>query len=299
MAITMIPVNTNIMRERESKHHAINSVSGGKTSAYLMQHYQADYNIFALVKSSDKLLAPKDKGLTKEIQRRVPDFISTLESDLTLKLLLDLEQFTGREVTFCSSQMTFDDLIKYKKMLPNPMVRFCTEYLKINAIFEYIYMNIFENQNDKIEMRIGFRKDEDHRALEFDITNKNMIKYPTHFRVNSHRAINTDFDWRITTFPLIDDLINKRIVNEYWKDKPLTFPVISNCVGCFFHSQAELTLQWQIEPIKMGWFARQEANSKRQFRKEFSYEGVKETFFEGMTDFVFNQKPCISGFCGV
>lgn len=40
----------------------VNSVSGGKTSSYLMVNYPADYNIFALVKSSNPAIRPQKKG---------------------------------------------------------------------------------------------------------------------------------------------------------------------------------------------------------------------------------------------
>lgn len=41
----------------------VNSISGGKTSAYLAKHYPADYDIFSLVCIKDKECAPKDPKL--------------------------------------------------------------------------------------------------------------------------------------------------------------------------------------------------------------------------------------------
>ena len=32
----------------------VNSISGGKTSAYMAANYKADYNVFALVRTDDK-----------------------------------------------------------------------------------------------------------------------------------------------------------------------------------------------------------------------------------------------------
>ena len=32
----------------------VNSISGGKTSAYIAANYPADYNVFALVRTDDK-----------------------------------------------------------------------------------------------------------------------------------------------------------------------------------------------------------------------------------------------------
>lgn len=38
----------------------VNSVSGGKTSAYLDKHYPADYSLFALVRIEDERCSPKE-----------------------------------------------------------------------------------------------------------------------------------------------------------------------------------------------------------------------------------------------
>ena len=39
----------------------VNSLSGGKTSSYIAVNYPADYNVFSLVRTNDKLCKYPDK----------------------------------------------------------------------------------------------------------------------------------------------------------------------------------------------------------------------------------------------
>ena len=49
----------------------INSVSGGKTSAYIAANYPADYNVFALVRTSDKNCLFPDKKLRQIVSDKL------------------------------------------------------------------------------------------------------------------------------------------------------------------------------------------------------------------------------------
>ena len=106
---------------------SINSLSGGKTSSYLAYHYPADYNIFALVKIDDINCKPKDNKLIQLVSDKIgEDFIATAESDLTLKVILDLEQLIGQNIIWVAG-LSFDKLIKKQTILPNSQRRFCTQ----------------------------------------------------------------------------------------------------------------------------------------------------------------------------
>ena len=153
-------------------------------------------------------------------------------------------------------------------------------------------------------MRIGFRADEAHRAFEWEIKEKDTIKFPlyTKYKKNSGEPMKlplkqwTKIHWRKCRFPLIDDDITKTDVNEFWKNKPLTFPLVSNCIGCFFHSDSELALNWQIETDKMQYFADLEKISGRRFKKDKTYEDIK---YESLFIESFGEKSCRSGQCGI
>ena len=53
----------------------INSLSGGKTSSYIAVHYEADYNVFALVRTSD----PKCKLPDKKLRQMVSDKLGGID----------------------------------------------------------------------------------------------------------------------------------------------------------------------------------------------------------------------------
>ena len=54
-------------------------------------NYPADYELFALVLIEDENCKPKDDALIKFVSNKIgKDFIATAESDLTLKVVIDL-----------------------------------------------------------------------------------------------------------------------------------------------------------------------------------------------------------------
>ena len=134
----------------------INSLSGGKTSSYMALNFTADYEIFSLVTIDDERCKPKDKGLVKFVSNKIDkEFIATAEDDLTLKVIIELEQLLGREIIWVSGK-SFDSVIKKASIVPNSLMRFCTTEMKIRPIFDWWFKNIGE----KVRMGIGYRYDE-------------------------------------------------------------------------------------------------------------------------------------------
>ena len=124
----------------------VNSVSGGKTSAYIAAHYPADYNVFALVCIDDPKCAPKDKKALQYANDRLDrggyiekygEFIATTEDDIILYTMMDLEQHIGQEVTWVRG-ISFDEVVEIKGGgLPNKLHRYCTVHMKIEPIFDW------------------------------------------------------------------------------------------------------------------------------------------------------------------
>ena len=140
----------------------VNSLSGGKTSAYIAANYPADYNVFALVRTNDINCLYPDKKLRQEVSDRIgTEFIGTLEDDVIIHTMLDLEQFIGKKINWVTGK-AFDEIIirKDKKYLPNVTQRFCTSEMKLKPLFDWWYKSI----NEVVEMRIGFRANEGSRA---------------------------------------------------------------------------------------------------------------------------------------
>lgn len=116
----------------------VNSLSGGKTSSYIAVNYPADYNIFALVRTNDKKCLFPDANIRQIVSDKIgTEFIGTLEEDMIIYTMLDLEQYIGREIIWLSER-TFEDVIKkHSNYLPNIMSRFCTTDMKVFPIAQW------------------------------------------------------------------------------------------------------------------------------------------------------------------
>lgn len=279
----------------------LNSLSGGKTSSYIAANYPADYDVFALVRTDDKNCLFPDKKLRQEVSDRIgKEFIGTLEDDTIIYTILDLEQFIGRKITWVSGK-TFDEITqrKDKVYLPNKVQRFCTVQMKIEPMFYWWAKNI----GKPTETRIGFRANETRRA-------NNMLERCNEYGFSVFKATFekhsdgrnkwVDVPYQKPSFPLIKDNIRKDQIEEYWKDKPVRFAWMNNCVGCFHKTPLLLRKMFDKHPNKLEWFAKRERESINgaSWRSDILYDDVKKwnSQFE-LFDDDFNE--CDSGYCGV
>ena len=281
----------------------VNSLSGGKTSAYIAANYPADYNVFALVRTDDKKCMFPDAKIRQMVSDKLGvEFTGTLEDDVIIYTMLDLEQFIGQKIDWVTGK-TFDEIIKRKNgttFLPSWMRRFCTTEMKIEPMF-YWWLKNFDSP---IKMQIGFRANEMSRAnsmikklnenglTEFDA----IIGKTKTGNKNKHQNI----EWQKPSFPLIEDGIFKDTVDEFWKDKPVRFAWMNNCVGCMHKEPILLNKMSRLHPNKLEWFAEQERNSSNgcTWRENITYDKIikhkmqMELFEEDFND-------CDSGYCGL
>jgi len=270
----------------------VNSISGGKTSSYMSVHYRADIDIFSLVTIEDPRCSPKDRGLIQMISDKIGrEFIATAESDLTLKALFDLEQMKGTPITWVVGD-TFETVIKKQGgILPNFMLRFCTNQMKIKPIFDYLYPKY-----GIVNMNIGFRYDEMERANYQNTHFKTIIG-----KREDGKNRWGDIEWRVNNYPMINDKVLHSDVAKWTLKTGLKFPSDSNCVGCFHKPLQQLRKNYEDEPNKMRWFAEQEkptksGNKLMQWKKEMSYSNIKRLGLQ--TDFAFGTGTgCQGGFC--
>ena len=280
----------------------VNSLSGGKTSSYIAANYPADYNVFDLVRIEDEKCKFPDKKIRQEVEDRIQaPFIATAEDDMIIYTMLDLEQFIGQKIEWVTGR-TFDEILMKKNgntFLPSYMRRFCTTEMKVEPIAKWVYETLGEGPI----MRIGFRNNEHSRA-------KRMVERlnPEGFlevkiRVGKHK--NGNNKWKTVNycrpeFPLITDGIYKDHIEEYWKEKPVRFAWMNNCVGCFHKEATLLKKMWEKHPDKLEWFASKERNSinKATWKEFFTYDQIKEwnSQYE-LFDDDFNE--CDSGYCGI
>lgn len=279
----------------------VNSLSGGKTSSYIAANYPADYDVFALVRTSDKNCMFPDKKLRQEVSDKIgQEFIGTLEDDTIIYTMLDLEQYIGRKITWVTGR-TFDEILIRNNgttFLPSYMRRFCTSEMKIEPMFYWWYNNIKE----PIQTRIGFRANEQNRA-------KTMIKKTNKDGLSMFNAVvgkrGTRNKWeeipyQKPAFPLIEDGVFKDTIELYWKDKPVRFAWMNNCVGCFHKENALLKKMWEKHPNKLEWFAKIERESINSATwKEFiTYDEINK-WNPQMELFEDDFNECDSGYCGL
>jgi hypothetical protein len=262
----------------------VNSISGGKTSAYMAAKFPADYNVFALVTIDDPVAAPKDKGLVKLVSDKIgKEFIATAEDDKTLRVVLELEQFIGTEIKWLTG-ISFDNLIEKRKAVPNKSWRFCTSEMKMRPIWDWWYKEI----GDKIEMRVGIRYDEKERAERLTTSFKGVVGK------TGDRNKWEEIEWRTVRTPLIEYRIIHPTVVTWASSTVLDFPEDSNCVGCFWKSEQQLRRNWDTNPNKMQWFANQE--KRGTFKDGITYEQIKDIGLQ--LDFAFGEGAgCQAGYC--
>lgn len=278
----------------------VNSLSGGKTSSYIAVNYPADYNVFSLVRTDDQNCLFPDKKIRQIVSDKIgKEFVGTLEEDAIIYTMLDLEQYIGKKIDWVSG-ITFDEVVEKKGgWLPNKLHRYCTTNLKLIPIFEWWHKNI----NNPVEMRIGYRANETKRAIRMnEKRNKNgllEIKATTSKHPNGRNKWEI-FEWQNPTFPLIDDNIRKDKIEEFWKDKPVRFAWMNNCIGCFHRNEILLKRMFEKNPNKMQWFANQEIgrNGKGTWKTGITYEKIKNHKMQiQLFDDDFND--CDSGYCGI
>lgn len=282
----------------------VNSLSGGKTSSYIAANYPADYDVFALVRTSDKNCMFPDKKLRQEVSDRIgQEFIGTLEDDMIIYTMLDLEQYIGREITWVTGK-TFDEVVKSGGgTLPNVTRRYCTTLMKLEPMFEWWRNEI----SVPVEMRIGFRANETSRAKTMNDKRNSKGMLEQKAVIGKSKTGNRNrwgmIEWQNPRFPLIEDSVYKDAIEMFWKDKPVRFAKINNCVGCFHQDVVLTRKRFDWHPNKMEWFAKQEGvkhpdDCWRNGKDKIKYNEIKGWNLQTeLFEDDFNE--CDSGYCGL
>jgi hypothetical protein len=278
----------------------VNSLSGGKTSSYIAANYPADYNVFALVRTDDKNCMFPDAKIRQQVSDRLgTDFVGTLEDDMIIYTMLDLEQFIGSKIDWVTGK-TFDDAIsktkKGTKYLPNKVARYCTTELKTMPIIYWMYDII----KQPVVMRFGYRANETNRANKMisKTDDEGFTKVKATFTtLKDGRNSWAEYRYCKPEFPLITDNIYKDNIEEFWKGKDVRFAYMNNCVGCWWRSPLLLKKMSSKHPNKMQWFADQETDTS-QWRSDVMYKDIiKWNPQIELFDDDFNE--CDSGYCGL
>lgn len=280
----------------------VNSISGGKSSAYIAANYEADYNVFSLVRIEDENCRFPDEKLRKRVEDRIQKpFIATPEMDEIIYTIFDLEQFIGEKINWVSGD-TFDKVIRSRgNYLPNKTARFCTTTLKIEPIFYFLH----GEGALPCEMRIGFRAGEENRLVKkqkksnengFETFKATLGKWQTGRHEGQNKWETVEFQKPVA--PMIDDRIYKEDVTRFFENKNIRFAEMNNCVGCWWRKEPLLNMMAKKQPKKFEWFSNKEKENEGTFKTGVTYEEIKKANFTMELDFA-DFSGCDTGSCGV
>ena len=163
-----------------------------------------------------------DAKIRQQVSDRIgKEFIGTLEEDMIIYTMLDLEQYIGSKIDWVSGK-TFDDAIiktkKGTKYLPNKVARYCTTELKTMPILHWVYDVVKE----PVIMRFGYRANEMSRAKTMlektDEEGFTSVK-ATFTKLKDGRQSWGTYRYNKPEFPLITDNIYKDNIDEFWAKK--------------------------------------------------------------------------------
>ena len=277
----------------------------------------ADMNIFGLVTTDDPRYHIKDAGIRAYVWNKLQTELiyATLESDQTIRSIMDLEQYLGREIIMVAGA-SMDTIVGQRKYLPNARARFCTYEMKIKPIFNFL-MGGYRRYPDSpaidhyyqemaslgypqpgegkpwIRMNIGYRIDDVERVAKFTEHYRHCVGIHQHGRHQGQREWK-EVHWRIGHFPIIHR--SQADVIRYWKDKPVRFPEFNNCEFCFNRTLAQLQKQFRDRPEKGNFWIDMEKKHGAQFRSDYTLEEIKALPMDEEMDFT-AQSMCNSGGC--
>lgn len=279
------------------------SVSGGRSSAYVAANYPADYLVFALVRIEDRNCLFPDAGIRRIVEDRIQKpFIATAEDDIIIYTILDLEQYLGRAIDWVSGE-TFDETIRSRgrKILPSWHRRFCTQYMKVEPIFNWWAEKIGE----PVQMQIGYRANEGSRIAK-------MLRRCNPAGLMEYKAcVGTHQDgphagkrkwrkiaWQMPTFPLFDGQVFPAQIHNFWEGRQVRFAPRNNCIGCFHRHPMLLKKMAEYSPKKMDWFSSQEKLGKGTWRTGIEYETIIN--YPLQMELSFDEfSRCDDGYCGL
>lgn len=194
----------------------ISSFSGGRTSAYMTIKLKEEYqNLIVLFANTSQ---ENDASL---------DFVNRCDKEYNLGVIwIEAKVFHGERTgtsynvvdykTACRNGSIFEDMIK-KYGIPNQAYPHCTRELKLAPINSWIKKNIKEN----FKVAVGIRADEKDKRESKDAKKNNIF------------------------YPLIEELIFKYDINEFWKKQNFDlglFDYQGNCKTCWKKSNKKLVM---------------------------------------------------------
>jgi len=262
------------------------SFSGGRTSGYMLYRILQAHNM-SLPK--DVYVTFANTGKEEEATLR---FIQKCAEEWNVEI--HWVEYTNDEprfkrVTFETASRNgepFEELIKKRQYLPNPVTRFCTAELKIRTINKYL-RSVGWIDHTETEDWIGIRADEPRRAAK--IADKGRVP----LAVAGVTVGDVGRFWASQSFDLELPTINGKTMH-------------GNCDLCFLKPGAQIVSLINEKPERAVWWARMEAlalalaskPSGATFRKDRPGYASMLQFTQEQIDMFDPDEEGIACFCG-
>jgi 3'-phosphoadenosine 5'-phosphosulfate sulfotransferase (PAPS reductase)/FAD synthetase len=169
----------------------------------------------------------------------------------------------------------FEALILKKSYVPNPMARFCTEELKVNAINRYLASSGID-----ADTMVGVRADEPRRVGK--LRERGLL------------------------VPLVDAEVRQTDVQAFWKAQPFDLGLefrdgvtaMGNCDLCFLKGPNQIMGLIKHQPERAVWWAQQEAAIGATFRSDRPSYAQMAKFASDQGDMFDTDEEGIACFCG-
>jgi len=207
---------------------AVVSFSGGRTSGYMLR----------------RIL---DEGLRPDVHVVFAD--TGKERQETYDFVRECERRWDVAIMRVKRPGYFDQLITDKKFLPNPVMRFCTQELKLRPMREWMRLNGYEHWINVV----GIRADEPRRVAK--------IKAAEQTRPER---------WDIV-LPLAEAGITEADVMAFWAAQPFDLQLKrheGNCDLCFLKGPHIRQQIMRDRPDLAVWWMDQEARINATFRND-------------------------------
>ena len=240
---------------------ALISFSGGRTSGFMLKQIIDAYegtlpkDIYVVFANTGKEM-PQTLDFVKDCAERWDCKIYWLE----LEIADERPIYRTKEVNFNTASRNgepFESLIQRRKMLPNPVMRMCTQELKMNVMKRFM-----KNQGHKEWTNVvGLRYDEPRRVAK------------------QNRQNDADVNVWESVMPLYQDKITVKEVTEFWRKNNFDLKLTSengqttagNCDLCYLKGTKTLTRILKEKPELADWWIAQEKKIDATFRKDGSY----------------------------
>jgi 3'-phosphoadenosine 5'-phosphosulfate sulfotransferase (PAPS reductase)/FAD synthetase len=207
---------------------AVISFSGGRTSGYMLR----------------RIL---DEGLPPEVHVLFAD--TGKEREETYTFVRACAAAWDVPIHWVSRPGQFTQLITDRKFLPNPVMRFCTQELKIRPMRDWMRARGHEHWTNVV----GIRADEPRRVARMRAASET-------------RSERWDID-----LPLADAGVTLEDVTRFWQAQPFDLqlrPHEGNCDLCFLKGYDKLRNIVRERPDLAQWWAEQERRIGGTFRDD-------------------------------